>query len=194
VFTALLDTNVLWPSAQRDFLLSLGFEGVYRPIWSDAVLDELQFHEARKLTSRGVGEADAECRAAHLIARMRSSFGDAIVVGWERLEGSYGLPDPNDEHVVAAAELGGAGAIVTLNLKDFPADRIPTSIRVLPPAAFALEQASLNPPAAMRAVDQLAARSGAHGPSRSADDILDLLDARYGMADAVEVIRAAARP
>jgi hypothetical protein len=81
VFAALLDTNVLWPSLQRDVLLSFAVEGIYRPLWSSAVLDELEFHEARKLRQRGVAADDAEARAARLIASMRAAFADSEVAG-----------------------------------------------------------------------------------------------------------------
>ena len=73
VFTALLDSSVLWPSMQRDFLLSLAIEGVYRPAWSSAILEELEYHEAAKLVDRGVSESDAVRRAQHLIKQMRQA-------------------------------------------------------------------------------------------------------------------------
>jgi hypothetical protein len=81
VFTALLDTCVLWPSAQRDFLLSLAAEGMYRPVWSPAILAELEYHEADKLIRRGVREDNAASRAHFLIEQMRSAFDDA---SWNR--------------------------------------------------------------------------------------------------------------
>jgi PIN domain len=79
VFTALLDTSVLWPSLQRDFLLSLAIEGLYRPVWSWAILEELEYHEAHKLTNRGVPPTEAEQRARRLIEQMQTAFDDAKV-------------------------------------------------------------------------------------------------------------------
>ncbi|MGB9223100.1 PIN domain-containing protein [Mycobacterium sp.] len=108
MFAALLDTSVLWPGLQRDFLLSLAVEGLYRPLWSTAILDELCYQEARKLIDRGHDPALASQRAQRLVDRMRTAFDEAIVVSWESLEGTFGLPDIDDEHVAAAALVGGA--------------------------------------------------------------------------------------
>jgi predicted nucleic acid-binding protein len=126
MFAALLDTSVLWPSLQRDFLLSLAIEGLYRPLWSTAVLDELCYHEALKLISRGYNPVLAEQNAHRLVNQMSSAFDDVVVANWESLEGTFGLPDPDDEHVVAAAVVGGADVIVTSNLRDFHRSRSPS--------------------------------------------------------------------
>jgi hypothetical protein len=189
MFSALLDTCVLWPSLQRDFLLSLAIEGMYRPLWSAAILDELEYEEARKLVERGEKPTVAARRARRLITVMRQAFDDAEVRGWEGLEGAYGLPDPDDEHVVAASVVGGAGAIVTHNVKDFPEALVPKGIQVLLPSQFAADTVALSPTVALTAVEAIANRSGRFGSSRSVPEILDTIDERYGMTQAVELIR-----
>lgn len=191
MFAALLDTCVLWPSLQRDFLLSLAVEGMYRPLWSAAILEELKEHETRKLIRRGEEQAKAAARTQHLLDQMRLRFDDAEVRGWEGLDGTYGLPDPDDEHVVAAAVVGGAGAIVTHNTKDFPADRMPAGLKVMEPADFAYDTVALDAARALSAVERIAARSGQHGYRRTPTEVLDLLVARYHMDNAVNVIRLA---
>lgn len=189
MFTALLDTCVLWPSLQRDFLLSLAVERMYRPIWSAAILEELEFHEAAKLITRGSERVDAKERARSLIRQMRSAFDDAEIVGWEPLEGAFGLPDEDGEHVLAAAVTGGAGAIVTHNLKDFPQQLLPIGLEAVAPAEFAANTVAIDPGRALIAISAIAGRSGRNGPRRTPDQIMDVLVARYGMTDAVESIR-----
>lgn len=189
MFTALLDTCVLWPSLQRDFLLSLAIEGMYRPTWSSAILEELEHEEAQKLTERGADPTEAQHRAHQLVVTMNSAFNDAEVQGWEGLEGTYGLPDPDDEHVLAAAVVGNAVAIVTHNTKDFPQARIPIGIHVLQPSEFAANTVELNPASALIAVEAIANRSGRHGNKLTVPRILDVLADRYGMAQAVDLIR-----
>lgn len=111
MFGALLDTCTLWPSLRRDVLLSFAAEGLYRPLWSTTVLEELQETEMQKLVSAGVDPEEAELRALRLIQQMRVAFDDSEVPegAYKSMEGTFGLPDPNDEHVVAAAVIGQAG-------------------------------------------------------------------------------------
>ncbi|MDV7088277.1 PIN domain-containing protein [Rhodococcus sp. IEGM 248] len=187
MFAAVLDTCVLWPSLQRDFLLSMAVESLYRPSWSEGILDELEFHETAKLERRGRSAAAAHVASARLVGTMREYFDDALVTGWEPLEGTFSLPDPDDEHVVAAAVVGGAGVIVTLNRKDFPRERVPGHIQVVSPAEFAADTVSVSPTAAARAVEMLATRLVR--PPMTVDEVLDLLMARYGMDDAVALLR-----
>ncbi|WP_277454755.1 PIN domain-containing protein [Janibacter sp. DB-40] len=191
MFAAVLDTSVLWPSLQRDFLLSLAAEGSYSPKWSSAILDELVYHEAKKLIGRGTPDEEAETSAKRLIHQMSSAFDDALVTGWESLEGTYGLPDPDDEHVVAAAVMGGAETIVTENLKHFPVSNLPASIRATPARQFVYDTVQQHLTQASRAVLAICERSGRHGPDLTAADVLTVLDERYQMTETVELLSVA---
>ncbi|MGJ9414250.1 PIN domain-containing protein [Aeromicrobium sp. CF4.19] len=184
MFVAVLDTCVLWPSLQRDFLMSMAVEGLYRPLWSEAILEEPHRHEQVKLIDRGGDAADALAGADRLLANLREHFDDALVVGWEPLEGTYGLPDADDEHVVAAAVVGGAGAIVSDNLRHFPSNQVPPDIQILSGRDFAVNTADVDPERAARAIGEMAARRRGQTPH----EIVELLVARYGMDEVAEVV------
>jgi hypothetical protein len=186
VFAAVLDTCVLWPSLQRDFLLSMAIEGLYRPLWSQVILEELHRHEQYKLVDHGIEDAAARAAADRLLANMREAFDDALVIGWEPLEGSFGLPDVDDEHVAAAAVVGGAGAIVTDNLKHFPSDRVPSHIQVLSGREFASNTADVDPERAARALYEMSRRRDK--PEQTPRELVALLVERYGMNDVAEAV------
>ena len=188
MFAALLDTSVLWPSRQRDFLLSLAIHNLYRPLWSERILDELWRAERCKHGGRhGKTPHEAENAATHLVDTMRQAFDDAVVTGWEPLEGTYGLRDPDDEHVIAAAVMGGAGAIVTAD-RDFSEPKlIHQRIKILKPQEFAADTVAVNPEAAAQAVLDMSARLVR--PAEATSAVLSRLEVKYGMTEAVELIR-----
>jgi hypothetical protein len=68
---------------------------------------------------------------------MDTCIRDCLVTGHERLIPSLELPDPDDRHVLAAAIVGRCDAIVTQNLKDFPAEALaPFQIETQHPDGF----------------------------------------------------------
>lgn len=190
MFTALLDTNVLWPGLQRDFLLSLAAEGIFRATWSEVILDELEYELKRKsLDKLGWTEGQAHAYAHRLRGEMERSFPDALITGWEALEGTYGLPDPDDEHVLAAAVIAQAGVIVTSNIKDFPGEKLPGALVALTPQEFVEDAVDLAPGKVHVALARMAARSGRVGPEQSTHEIAEELAQRYGMTTIPSGIR-----
>lgn len=189
MYTALLDSCVLWPSTQRDFLLSLAFEGSYRFILSEAILAEVECNEEIKRVGRGDNQDLAAEKARHLALQMRQHFADSIVHGWQGLEGTFDLPDPDDEHVLAAAVVGGAGSIVTENFRDFPENKIPRGIQIVNARDFAYETVSMRPDLGLAAVKAISSRSALSYAPQSPEDILDTLNRIYGMDAATALIR-----
>ena len=83
-YTVVLDACVLVPIALADTLLRVAEKGLYRPLWSDRILAEAQ---------AAIEEIHPGIDAAKRFANMREAFDDALVTGWEELEGGISLPD-----------------------------------------------------------------------------------------------------
>lgn len=108
-----LDACVLYPPLLRTVLAGVAKAGLIHPIWSRRILDEWLIATARKAPER---LAAAEADRAALV----TNHPEAMVEPAEDLSIPQNLPDPADAHVIAAAEMAGAGIILTFNLGDFP--------------------------------------------------------------------------
>lgn len=111
-FTAVLDTNVVFPVIIRDILFWFAFYDLYTPKWSEHIFDEWK----RVMIEKGVSEEEAVKR----IAKANAAFPDAFVKNYKGLIEHLELPDKDDCHVLAAAIKTNANIIVTNNIKDFP--------------------------------------------------------------------------
>lgn len=104
-YRGFLDANVLVPVRIRDVLLSLAHAGLYVPLWSQAVLDEVRRHLPDTMT-----EADRD----RLFLAMDDAFPEACVDAPERLDVTVrAVVNAKDEHVLAAALWAHADVIVT---------------------------------------------------------------------------------
>lgn len=163
---AVLDACVLYPTVLREILLGAAAAGLYAPVWSAVILEEWARAAARR---QGPG-AEAQARAE--IAAARAAFPEAEVAVRPDAARAYGLPDPYDGHVLAAAEAGGAPRIVTLNLADFPPRALrPRGIRAEHPDPFLLALHATDPAAVAAIAEAVRARAeaalGAPQPMRA---------------------------
>ena len=108
-----LDACVLYPPVLRDLLIGVAAAGLFRPVWSDRILEEW----ARATVKLG---PLAEVQARGEIARLKAAFPQAMQGAAPGVEARLVLPDPNDLHVLAVAVASGADAILTFNAADFP--------------------------------------------------------------------------
>jgi hypothetical protein len=90
------------------------------------------------------------------------------------LIGLADLPDPDDEHVLAAARSVAAQAIVTTNRKDFPMEKVGRfGIEILHPDDFLLDLVDLFPVKVARIVEEQAALL--KKPPMTYEQVLDAL-------------------
>lgn len=158
---AVLDANVLIPRAIRDLLLSLADCKVFRPVWQQSILDELERNYPRAAVShRGADRGEAVKEVAQVLANMARAFPD-VSVGtdeWIPLVEEMTC-DENDRHVLAVAVAAGATHVVTENTKDFPAASVPAGIQVIRVDAFLCELLPSDAEAVLDAVQVMCDRS-----------------------------------
>ena len=183
-YTAVLDACVLVPIALADTLLRVAEKGLYRPLWSVRILTEAQ--DATEEIHPGID-------VGKRFASMREAFADALVTGWEDLEPGIRLPDEDDRHVVAAAIRGGADAIITANLADFPAMALGSSgLEAVHPDDFLLDQLDLSPPTILQVIHEQAART--RKPPLTPRDLATLLGRAGIPGFADEILRLMSAP
>lgn len=174
-FVAFLDACVLYKAVLRDVLLSLAEEDVYQLRWSPEVLDEM----VRNVADRpGIDPAQALAGANYTRSMMERAFPDATV-GREAYTPLIAAMTNHakDRHVLAAAIVGRADVLVTINIKDFPASSyLPYNVDVQDPDTFLQHQFGINPELITMILDRLASERE-RSPMTNIDGILTALQA-----------------
>ena len=151
-YTVVLDACVLYPAKLRNLLLSLAERGAFHARWTQDIEDEW----IRSLLRKGK-QGITEEKLRRSARQMNEAIDDAVIDGYQYLIQSLDLPDQEDRHVLAAAIVGHADAIVTFNLADFPAAKIMSEhrIEVIHPDDFVIFQYDLNQVAFLTTVKEM---------------------------------------
>jgi hypothetical protein len=182
-YTAVLDACVLYPAPLRDLLLSLASGELFGARWTSLIQAEWVRNLAIKRPDLTL---DVLNRTA---AMMNSAIEDCLVEDFAWLIDSLVLPDLNDRHVLAAAIVGHADAIVTFNLRDFPEQAVRShGIDILHPDDFLIAQYDLDPIKVLGIVKLL--RSRLRKPPKSADELIATYE-QQGLAQFCEKLRQA---
>lgn len=164
------DACVLYPAAVRDLLIRLAASGLFQARWTDRIPDEC-FRSIVHVRPDLAGKLD------RTRALMEAAIPAATLSGYEPLVPTLALPDEDDRHVLDAAIRCSAQAMVTTNLRDFPAEALSAwEVEAQPPETFVLHLLSLGPGAVIRSVKVQAA--GLKAPPVTARELLTIPEAR----------------
>jgi len=180
-YTVVFDANVMYPAPLRSFLMYLAISGEFRARWTDQIHEE--WIRNLLINRPEIQRASLE----RVRSLMDTNVPGALVTGYEPLIDSIKLPDKDDRHVVAAAIRTRAEAIVTFNLKDFPAEQLEQyGITAVHPDDFICDLVGLNMGSVIEAARQH--RAGLKKPPFTASEYLDLLQ-RQMLPRSVSLIR-----
>jgi predicted nucleic acid-binding protein len=175
------DACVLYPFHLRNLLIQLAVDGVVVARWTDAIHDEW---------IRNLAEASGISPTRLIVTRdlMKAVLPEADIRDYEGHEDALALPDPNDRHVLAAAIAARASAILTWNLRHFPASEMAKhNIVARDPDSFLAELCNEAPETIAAVVD--AARANLLRSEPTAEEYLQALR-NQGLGTFVSMIRA----
>ena len=179
-FTAVLDTNVVYPIIIRDILFWFAHYDLYTPKWSEHIFDEWK----RVMKEKGVSEEQANTRTE----KANSAFPDALVQNYQGLIEHLELPDEDDRHVLAAAIKTNANLIVTNNIKDFPKEYLQSfSLNAKTADDFLTDIIDLNPEHAIAAFKEMVLNK--KNPRLDEFEVLDQLR-NAGLKDTANYLHA----
>jgi len=179
-FTAVLDTNVIYPVIIRDLLFWFAYYDLYTPKWSHHIFDEWKEVMQRK----GISPEEAEKR----VKKANLAFPDALVQNYEGLIELLNLPDEKDRHVLAAAIKTNAHIIVSNNIKDFP-EEVPDNygLKIKTPDDFLTDIIDLNTEIAIEAFKEMVLNK--KNPDWDEYEVLDSLR-RNGLVDTANYLHS----
>jgi hypothetical protein len=176
-FSVVYDACVLHPVSLRDLLIRLSLERIVQARWSDEILTECF---ASILTRNPMLDSGKLTRTRAL---MCDAIPSAMVTGHGSLTDSLTLPDPRDRHVLAAAICSGSQAIVTFNLRDFPASALAVfNIEAKHPDEFVLNCIDIAPAVVIRVITEQA--DSYANPAHTVSELLTVLR-RAGLVQSV---------
>jgi predicted nucleic acid-binding protein len=168
--TAIIDACVLYSAPVRDLVIRLAQAELVQARWTSDIHEEWM----RNVLSNN--PHISRLRLERTKSLMDAAVHECLVTGYADLIESLNLPDPNDRHVLAAAIRGGAEAIVTFNLADFPSGELTKyNIDALHPDEFFLDLFDAAGDDFCVAV-QLQ-RQGLKNPPKSVEEFLTTLEA-----------------
>jgi hypothetical protein len=167
-FTVVYDACVLYPAPLRDVLMELAVEGIFRARWTAEIHEEW----IRNLLANRPDLTREQLHRTRDL--MNGAVPDCLITGHEPLIEGLVLPDPGDRHVLAAAIVAHAGAIVTFNLRHFPESTLERyGIEAQHPDDFLVYQFDLAADSVCHAIKRLRARL--RNPPKDVRAYLDIL-------------------
>jgi predicted nucleic acid-binding protein len=183
-YTAVLDACVLFPPAIADALISLHVAGLYTAKWTDRIDSEW--------INAAVRDHD---KPKDNLERRRDAMRNAVPdweipsTAYEALVTGMVLPDPDDEHVIAAALAGHADCIVTSNLKHFPNKVLDTlGLEAIHPDDFIVYQLDLDLFPALTAFKNMRARL--RNPTMTAEVFIEAMERNNLVSTATRLLEA----